>query len=51
MEVAVTIAVPDEIGVRTPALLTDPILDGLTAQVTALLKFPVPATVGLQVAV
>ena len=48
VEIAVIVAVPDPAGVKTPALLTDPILDGLTDQVTALLKFPVPITVGVQ---
>jgi hypothetical protein len=37
--------------VKTPALLTVPILDGLTDQVTELLKLPVPFTVGVQVEV
>jgi hypothetical protein len=42
------VAVPAAAGVKTPALLTAPILVGLTDQVTAVLKLPVPATVGVQ---
>jgi hypothetical protein len=51
VDVACTVAVPVAVGVKTSALLTLPILDGLTDQVTALLKFPVPVTVGVQVEV
>jgi hypothetical protein len=43
----VIVAVPAAEGVKTPALLTAPILVGLTDQVTAVLKLPVPATVGV----
>ena len=46
---AVTVAVPAAAGVKTPGLLTLPILDGLTDQLTELLKLPVPDTVGVQV--
>jgi hypothetical protein len=51
VEVAVIVAVPAAVGVKTPALLTVPILDGLTDHVTVVLKFPVPVTVGAQVEV
>jgi hypothetical protein len=51
VEVAVMVAVPADTGVKTPALLTLPIPEGLTDQLTALLKFPVPNTVGVQVTV
>jgi hypothetical protein len=37
VEVAVIVAVPEDAGEKTPALLTLPILDGLTDQLTALL--------------
>ena len=50
-DVAITVAVPVAAGAKMPALLTAPILDGLTDQVTALLKLPVPVTVGVQVEV
>ena len=49
VEMAVTVAVPVVAGVKTPALLTVPMLDGLTDQLTELLKVPVPMTVGAQV--
>jgi hypothetical protein len=49
VEVAVMVAVPALLGVKTPELLTVPILVGLTAQLTKLLKLPVPVTVGVQV--
>lgn len=49
VEVAVIIAVPGVPGVKTPALLTVPAPVGETAHETALLKFPVPSTVALQV--
>jgi len=42
------VAVPGVDGVNTPVLLTAPILVGLTDQVTAVLKLPVPVTVGVQ---
>ena len=42
VEVAVMVAIPADAGVKTPAPLTAPILDGLTDQVTALLKLPAP---------
>lgn len=48
MEVAVIVAVPAVVGVNTPELLTVPILDGLTDQVTAWLGLPVPVMVALQ---
>ncbi len=51
VDVAVMSAVPVDVGVKTPALLTLPIFDGLTDHVTELLKFPVPVTVGVQVEV
>ena len=37
VDVAVIVAVPEEVGLKTPALLTLPMLDGLTVQLTALL--------------
>ncbi|MGA7886796.1 MAG: hypothetical protein WCA44_13710 [Acidobacteriaceae bacterium] len=46
-DVAVMVAVPVVAGVNTPALVIDPMLDGLTDQVTALLKAPVPSTVAV----
>lgn len=46
---AVTVAVPAEAGVNTPVLLTVPAVVGLTDQVTAVLKLPVPVTLALQV--
>ena len=49
VDVAVMVAVPAAVGVRTPALLTVPMLAGLTDHVTAELKLPVPLTVGVQV--
>jgi len=48
VDVAITVAVPVASGVKMPAVLTAPILDGLTDQVTELLKLPVPFTVGVQ---
>ena len=48
VEVAVIVAVPAPLGVKTPALLTLPMLDGLTDQVTAWLGLPVPVTVAVQ---
>jgi hypothetical protein len=45
VEVAVIIAVPASAGVKTPELLTLPMVDGLADQLTALLKLPVPVTV------
>ena len=48
VEVAVIVAVPAPAGVKTPALLTDPMLTGLTDHVTVELKLPVPLTVGVQ---
>jgi len=48
-DVAVIVAVPAPVGVKTPALLTVPMLVGLTDHVTDELKFPVPLTVGVQV--
>ena len=49
VEVAVMVAVPALLGVNTPELLIAPILVGLTAQLTELLKLPVPVIVGVQV--
>lgn len=49
VEVAVIVAVPADVGVKTPELLTLPMLDGFTDQLTELLKLPVPVTVGVQV--
>jgi hypothetical protein len=49
VEVAVMVAVPADVGVKTPELLTLPMLDGLSDQLTELLKLPVPVTVGVQV--
>lgn len=49
VEVAVIVAVPAPVGVKTPALLTAPIPEGLTDHVTDALKLPVPVTVGVQV--
>ncbi len=51
VEVAVMMAVPVEADVKTPFELTRPIPEGLTDQVTVLLKLPVPLTVGVQVEV
>jgi hypothetical protein len=48
VDVAVIVAVPAAVGVKTPALLTAPMLVGLTDHVTDVLKLPVPATVGVQ---
>ena len=48
MDVAVMVAVPGVDGVNAPVLLTAPMLVGLTDQVTAVLKLPVPVTVGVQ---
>jgi hypothetical protein len=48
VEVAVIVAVPVTLGEKTPEPLTDPILVGLTDQLTELLKVPVPVTVGVQ---
>ena len=42
------VAFPVAAGVKTPALLTAPMLEGLTDQVTEVLKLPVPFTVGVQ---
>jgi hypothetical protein len=43
------VAVPASPGLKTPELLTDPMPSGLADQVTAVLKLPVPVTVGVQV--
>lgn len=51
VEVAVMVAVPAAAGVKTPAVLTLPMLEGLTDHVTALVKLTVPATSRVQVAV
>lgn len=42
-------AVPEVEGVKTPEMLTVPILDGLSDHVTSLLKLPVPVTTGVHV--
>jgi len=44
----VIVAVPVAAGVKTPELLMLPMVDGLTDQLTALLKLPVPITVAVQ---
>lgn len=49
VEVAVTVAVPVLLGIKTPELLTVPMLAGVTDQFTDLLKLPVPFTVDVQV--
>jgi hypothetical protein len=49
VEAAVMVAVPALLGVKTPELLTVPILVGLTDHVTAWLGFPVPVTFAAQV--
>ena len=49
VEVAMIVAVPVPAGVKTPALLTFPMLVGLTDHVTEELKLPVPLTVDVQV--
>jgi hypothetical protein len=51
VEVAVMVAVPAPLGVKRPELLTVPMLVGLTNHETVVLKFPEPATVGVQVEV
>jgi hypothetical protein len=51
VEVALIVAVPADPGVKTPALLMLPTLEGLTDQLTELLKLPVPLTVAAQLAV
>ena len=48
-EVAVIVAVPVAAAVKVPLLFMLPMLAGLTDHVTALLKLPVPVTVGVQV--
>lgn len=48
VDVAVIVAVPGLPGVNTPALLTVPAVDGLTDQLTAELKAPVPVTLAVQ---
>jgi len=47
-DVAVMVAVPGPAGMYAPMLLTVPILAGLTDQLMAWLKFPVPLTNGVQ---
>jgi hypothetical protein len=49
VEVAVIVAVPADVGVKTPEMLTLPMLVGLIYHVTEELKLPVPVTVGVQV--
>lgn len=51
VDVAVITAVPAAVGVNTPVALKLPMLVGLTDQLTALLKFPVPVTEGAQLVV
>jgi len=51
VDVAVMVAVPAPLGVKTPDVLTTPAFVGLTDQVTAELKAPVPLTVGVHAAV
>jgi hypothetical protein len=51
VDVPMMVAVPTYAGVKTPALLTLPLLEGLTDQLTELLKPPVPVTVCTQVEV
>jgi hypothetical protein len=51
VDVATSVAAPAWVGVKTPAEVIDPALDGFTDQFTALLKLPVPATVAVAVAV
>jgi hypothetical protein len=46
--VAVIVAVPAAAGVNTPVPLTEPAVVGLTDQVTAVLKLPVPITLAEQ---
>jgi hypothetical protein len=48
VDMAVMVAVPVVVGVKTPVLFTEPMLEGLRDQVTALLKLPVPFTVAVQ---
>ncbi len=48
VDAAVTVAAPVVAGVKTPALLTAPMLAGLTDHVAAWLGFPVPVTVAAQ---
>jgi hypothetical protein len=48
VEVAVTVAVPALVGVKTPTVLTLPMVEGLTDQLTELLKLPDPETFGVQ---
>jgi hypothetical protein len=45
------VAIPTTAGVKTPPVLMVPMLDGVTDHVTALLKLPIPDTVGVHVAV
>lgn len=45
VDVALTVAVPDAAGVKTPEPSTAPMPVGLTDHVTDVLKLPVPATV------
>jgi hypothetical protein len=45
VEVAVIVAVPEAAGVKTPLALIVPMVEGVTDQVTAVLKLPVPDTV------
>jgi hypothetical protein len=49
VDVAVIVAVPVVVGVNTPVLFTFPMFEGLTDQLTELLKPPVPVTVGVHV--
>jgi len=51
VDVAVITAVPAAVGVKIPAGLMLPMLVGLTDQLTALPKFPVPVIEGVQLVV
>jgi len=51
VDVAVITAVPTVVGLKIPAALMLPMLVGLTDQLTALLKFPVPVIEGVQLVV
>jgi hypothetical protein len=51
VDVATTVCVPADAGLKTPELLTLPKLDCPSDQTTELSKLPVPATVDVQVEV
>jgi hypothetical protein len=48
VDVAVIVAVPTDAGVKTPVLLTEPMLAGVTDHETEELKLPIPDTVAVQ---